>query len=130
MREAAWELTAVDGVQMVNIVFGPSDIIAYVILPEESTSIDLIAERIGRIDGVHSVRPNVVLETVKFETRHACIPIVSGPISFPNHFPVAQKVSRCGRGAGAPLACSSTSGTLGRVPGPSWVRLGSRCAGG
>jgi Lrp/AsnC family transcriptional regulator for asnA, asnC and gidA len=69
---------------MVNIVFGPSDIIAHVILPDESTAVDLIAERIGRIDGVHSVRPNVVLETVKYETRHARVPIQPVPISFPD----------------------------------------------
>ncbi len=83
VKEAARELAAVEGIRQVSVVFGPSDLIALLMLADESDAVDVIADRIGRIEGLKSVRPHVILETVKHETRHARVPIRPIPLWFP-----------------------------------------------
>jgi DNA-binding Lrp family transcriptional regulator len=69
---------------MVNVVLGTFDVVAHVLLPDETFGIHVLAEEIGRVAGVQSVRPNVTLEMVKFDTRHARLPLRPVPLSFPN----------------------------------------------
>jgi Lrp/AsnC family transcriptional regulator for asnA, asnC and gidA len=83
VKEVSVELADVDGVHQVNVVFGPFDLIAHVLLATEAEAVEIISEKIGKIAGVHSVRPNVTLETVKFETKHARVPILPIPLRFP-----------------------------------------------
>jgi len=77
------DLAKVEGVHHVNVVFGPFELLVHVLLGDATEAIGIIADRIGSIPGVQSVRPNVTLETIKFETKHARLPIRPIPLRFP-----------------------------------------------
>jgi DNA-binding Lrp family transcriptional regulator len=61
VKEAAQELAAVEGIRQVSVVFGPSDLVALLIVRDESEAVNLITDQIGRIPGLKSVRPHVIL---------------------------------------------------------------------
>ena len=84
VKEVGAELASLDVVHLVNLVFGPFDLLVHILLADESAAIDVIDRQIGGIRGVYAVRPSVTLETIKFETKHARIPIRPIRLSFPN----------------------------------------------
>ena len=83
-REVGQELAAVEGVQAVAAVFANYDLLVHVILPTQDDAVDFVDRQIARVAGVQRVRTNVALETVKATTRFARIPIIPGPLHFPN----------------------------------------------
>lgn len=82
--DVSTRLAEVEGVHQVHVVLGPFELLAHVLVADASDAVDLLADQIGSIPGVRSVRPNVTLETIKFETKHAQLPIRPIPLHFPD----------------------------------------------
>lgn len=78
------ELATINRVQAVAVVMGDFDLMVHLLLPDRSDAVDFIAERIATVAGVGEIRPSVTLDTVKFETRHARMPLPPVPLEFPN----------------------------------------------
>jgi DNA-binding Lrp family transcriptional regulator len=83
-REVSADIAKVKGVHLVSTVIAPFDLFAHLLLRDASEAVDVISEQINRIPGVRAVRPNVSLETMKFATKHARVPIPLIPLDFPS----------------------------------------------
>lgn len=77
------EMAALEGVHAVYVLLGPVDLLVHVLLPSSDDAVDFINERITGLAGVHTVRPNVTLETKKYTTHFARLPVKSRSVQFP-----------------------------------------------
>jgi DNA-binding Lrp family transcriptional regulator len=84
LRDIGHELAAVDGVHALHAVFGPPDLLVHVLLPHSDEAVAFINERIAGVAGVTEVRPNVTLETLKYTTRFARLPVPAQDLHFPD----------------------------------------------
>lgn len=84
LREVGEELAAIDGVHSVYVVFGPVDLLLHVLLPDGSDAVGFFNERLLAVKGVRRLRSNVALDTKKYLTKFAHVPVPPRPVQFPN----------------------------------------------
>lgn len=84
LRVVGDEIASLDGVHAVYAVFGPADLQVHLLLADGADAVELLSERISNVQGVWSVRPNITLETLKYTTSFARLPVPPQELHFPD----------------------------------------------
>ncbi len=84
VRSVGEELARLEGVHAVHVVFGSVDLLVHVLLANSDEAVEFISERFKVVKGVRRLRLNVTLETRKYTTQFARLPVRPRALNFPS----------------------------------------------
>lgn len=83
-REVSTQIASVPGVHLVSLVFGPVDIFVHGLVSGVAEDIqDFIAE-IASIPGITQIDSHIALDTLRYTTQYARLPIKHKTVAFPD----------------------------------------------